>query len=161
MKKAILLILALFILISIPLNICAKKEEPYNYGETWNGWTEYQKYVYLWGFRDGLQCEMIYSLTVALEVFPEDNKSMSDHEVDKQVEFFKKVDPVFSDFDLKITRSIMNDLYNDAANSYIYFETMIEIANKKLSGVTLIDKILENAREEVISDYELISKFKE
>ena len=54
----------------------------------------------------------------------------------------------------------MNDFYNDAANSYIPFDTMIEIANKKLLGVSSIEKLLENARKEVTDMIDLMNELK-
>jgi TRAP-type mannitol/chloroaromatic compound transport system substrate-binding protein len=160
MKKTILFVLVLSILMLIPMNVFAEKEELYNYRNTWNGWTEYQKYVYLWGFKDGLHFETFHSLTAALEVFTKDMNAILDQESEKQLKFLEKTTADFYNFNLEIIRSIMNDLYNDAANSYISFDQIIEIANKKLLGFSSIENMLENARKEVIRMNDLMNEIK-
>jgi hypothetical protein len=155
-----LLFLVLVIILILPTNLSASSG-PYNYRETWNSWTDYQRYIYLWGFSDARE-QIWVDISSIIKEFRED-KTLSLYELKNLIELTNEISIVetnasitdyeeinigFQPLDLKVIRDIMNDLYKDPANAYISFKNMAFIAKDKLSGKS-IENRLEDERKSI------------
>jgi len=168
--KNIARILTIIILLVLASNIYATAE-PYNYREVWNSWTDYQRYIYLWGFKDARENIGLITIAGIIKEFM-GGKVLSIYELKEIINLTSEIDLLepnasitdyeelnvsFKPPDLKVIRDIMTDLYKDPANAYISFENMIFIAIKKLKGEK-VESILEEKRKSVIKSEELIEK---
>jgi hypothetical protein len=162
MKRIIIIFVIVLLLISVLTNTILTKDGHYNYREVWNSWTDYQRYVYLWGFNDGTKYAAYKFPNGAREITGA--KALSVPELNKAFNFADKLTIIkitsnitsngdvninFEERDLKIIRDIVSDLYSDPANAYIRFEDIIFIAIDKLSGKP-IEKMLEIERKEAV-----------
>ena len=152
----VFLILALLVL----TNSIYALSELYNYRETWNScWTDYQRYIYLWGFSDARK-QIWGDISGIIKEFRE-GKALSLYELKSLIDLTNKIAIIetnasITDYeeitiglkplDLKVIRDIMNDLYKDPANAYINFEYMVFIAKDKLSGKPIENKLAEKRK---------------
>jgi len=159
MKILSKLLFLIFLLILILPTSLSASGEPYNYRETWNSWTDYQRYVYLWGFSDARK-QIWVDISGIIKEFRED-KTLSLYELKSLIDLTNKIAIIetnasITDYeeiniglqpvDLKVIRDIMNDLYKEPANSYISFQTMIFIAKDKLAGKPIENKLIEERK---------------
>ena len=127
--------------------------EQYNYANTWQSWTVYDRYVYLWGFQEGSNTAY---LAAADNWLPPGTLFQK-----PEAKEVKKVrESTFLFFDLKTIRDVVTDLYNDPANSYIPFEKIIYVARDKLRGED-ITEALRKARKDAHESHLLIEKVKD
>jgi len=159
MKNLSKLLFLIFLLILILSTSLSASGEPYNYRETWNSWTDYQRYIYLWGFSDARK-QIWVDISGIIKEFRED-KTLSLYELKSLIDLTNKIAIIetnasITDYeeiniglkplDLKVIRDIMNDLYKDPANSYISFQNMIFIAKDKLAGKPIENKLIEERK---------------
>ena len=142
MKNLSKLLFLIFLLILIFSTILSASDKPYNYRETWNSWTDYQRYIYLWGFNDARN-RILFD--VLFEIKRESGELES--RWDEEPSFFdlKKMRNIIQKIqitdDLIAIRDIMTCLYEDPANAYIFFGSMISIASDKLSGEPIENRL--------------------
>ena len=161
MKKLIVISIIAFCLFFTGVFCFSAKRD--NYAEIWNAWNDYDKYVYIWGLRDGL----LERATTTSSVLTHP-KSFDDiftriflyrylgtsEEVKKEIEKIEEQREQAEDivwefclkFDIEVIRSIVTDLYKDPANSYICISDMCYLAFWKLKGES-IEPILIKLRE--------------
>ena len=159
MKNLSKLLFLIFLLILILSTNLSASGELYNYRETWNSWTDYQRYIYLWGFNDARK-QIWVDISSIITEFRED-KTLSLHELKSLIDLTNKIAIIETNasitdyeeiniglqpFDLKVIRDIMNDLYKDPANAYISFQNMIFMAKDKLSGKSIENKLMEERK---------------
>ena len=162
MKKIIIIFVVAFCLFfTVVFCFSAKRD---NYAEIWNTWSNYEKYVYIWGLRDGLlekPTTSVYSVLINPGSIDDiwlkytKYKYLGDsEEVKKEIEKIEEQREQAEDivwefclkFDIEVIRSIVTDLYKDPANSYIYISDMCYLAFWKLKGES-IEPILIKLRE--------------
>ena len=163
MKNLSKLLFLIFLLVLILSANLSASGEPYNYREVWNSWTDYQRYVYLWGFKDSLQAIQFDVANIITEF--REGKTLSLYELKKVIELANNIainkwkanitnsNEININFnlvkpDIKVIRDIITDLYKDPANAYISFKNMIFIAIDKLSGEHIESK-LEDERKSI------------
>ena len=159
MKNLSKLLFLIFLLILILFANLSASGEPYNYREVWNSWTDYQRYIYLWGFSDARK-QIWVDIIEIIKEFRED-KTLSLYELKSLIDLTNKISIIetnasITDYeeiniglqplDLKVIREIMNDLYRDPANAYINFEYMAFMAKDKLSGRPIENKLAEKRK---------------
>ena len=159
MKNLSKLLFLIFLLILILLTSLSASGELYNYRETWNSWTDYQRYIYLWGFSDARK-QIWMDISNIIKEF-RDDKELSLYELKSLIELTNKIAIIETDvtivdyeeitiglksLDIKVIRDIMNDLYKDPANAYINFEYMAFIAKDSLSGKPIENKLAEKRK---------------
>ena len=163
MKKIIIIFIIAFCLFFTGVFCFSATRD--NYAEIWNAWNDYDKYVYIWGLRDGLlERATTTSSSVLTQPKSFDNVFTkyflyrylgTSEEVKKEIEKIEEQrdqaeDIVWefcsSKFDIEVIRSIVTDLYKDPANSYIYISDMCYLSFWKLKGEP-IEPILIKLRE--------------
>ena len=176
MKKIIIILIILVCLFSFMELFCFANERP-NYKNIWDGWSDYEKYVYLWGLSDGL-CEDIWSY-YSLLINPDRSFNMftrikklgkpsvmrkikeeCSEKLKKEIDEIEKMEDdleleaklIILNFGIsseirKVIRDVTTDLYKDPANSYICITDMCYLAFWKIKGKD-INPILIKLREE-------------
>ena len=125
-------------------------QDRYNYADVWNGWDNYTRYVYLWGFLDGGDA----TYGIAGEYWINEGDWFKEPELPK-VKIVREKTHLF--FDLKVIREVITELYKDPANSYITFTKVIYIARDKLKGDN-IEESIRQARKEANDNYLLMQE---
>jgi len=148
---------------------CVANERP-NYKKIWDSWSNYERYVYLWGLSDGLSENIsasghIRSLLIDPESYfdialyfkearslywssSEETKKAINRIKEREREVFRVIIQFGSPKNpLEVIRDITTDLYKDPANSYIYLKDMCFLAFWKLKGKD-IEPILIKSRKE-------------
>ena len=174
MKKIIIILIILVCLFSFMELFCFANERP-NYKNIWDGWSDYEKYVYLWGLRDGLREQPTassYSLFVNPEYSGDDDSRWAyrvlrreylrgelgySEETRKAIEeeiwkerakaWLLTMEFCSPKIPIEVIRDVTTDLYKDPANSYIYITDMCYLAFWKIKGKD-INPILIKLREE-------------
>jgi len=150
-RKIILVCILLTTLLFIPSKPYAG--ERYNYGKIWKSWTNYTRYVFLWGFQEGINSAYFKSAKGWLE----EREFFTKPETLK----VKKVrESVFLFFDIESIRDVVTDLYQDPANTYIPFDKIVYIARDKLKGES-IEEPLMKTRKETLNSYLLQEKLEQ
>ena len=170
MKKIIIILIILFCLFSFMESFCIANERP-NYKKIWDSWKEYEKYVYLWGLRDGLgeqptastrslfinpecttQSDWDYSFSRLLYLmdlgYSDETREAIEEEIRKER---TKAWGLIIEFcspkiPIEVIRDVTTDLYKDPANSYIYIADMCYLAFWKIKGKD-VNPILIKLRE--------------
>ena len=144
MKKKIFTFIIILLLTSLSIHIIFAASSKYNYRNTWNSWSDYNKYVYLWGFEDGSG----FSATKAsdLLVAATGHKPLLDSEADLLFEYLERTWWKIGRFDNEVIIDVIDGLYKDASNAYIPFDIIIDIALEKLQGNS-VDELLLNERK--------------
>ena len=120
------------------------EEERYKYGEVWNTWTNFNRYVYLSGFKDGMD-----EGWVDLERFL--NRTLQTDwrlYADRYTAFYKT--SISKNFpDINVVRDVMTKFYADPSNTYLEFTTIFLASVAKTRGASgeAIDKLLTTARK--------------
>jgi len=148
--------------------------EPYDYRDVWNSWTDYQRYIYLWGFNDARE-NIWGDISDLIKEFV-DSEDLSIYEIKKIINLSNKIDltetnAYITDYeeinitldppDLKVIRDVITDLYKDPTNSYISFKNMIFFAIDKLEGKSIESRLTEkrkSIKESEIKMQELLTK---
>lgn len=130
--------------------------ERYNCGKAWKSWFEYERDIYIRGFKDGL----LKGFSFFLEELKTDQLKQSfitDSEFKFQIpDYFKPViDRINIDIKSDIVEDVVTDLYNDPANTFIGFGDMIYLAIDKLKGERIDEKLIE-ARRSVERSYQIL-----
>ena len=152
MKKITIIFIIVFCLLSLvePSCFSAKRD---NFAKIWSTWSDYEKYVYIWGLKDGLlekPTTSVYSVLINPGSIDDiwlkytKYKYLGDsEEVKKEIEKIEKqrkeaeyivLEFCSLKFDIEVIRSIVTDLYKDPANSYLYLADMCYLAFWKLKG---------------------------
>jgi chlorite dismutase len=170
-KKLSLSISILLLLLFISFSASS---EPYNYREVWNSWTDYQRYIYLWGFNDARE-NIWGDISNIIKEF-EESEELSIYDIKKIIDLTNKIDlteisanitdyeelnVTFDSPDLKVIRDVMTELYKDPANSYISFKSMVFFATDKLEGKSIESGLTEkrkSIKESEIKMQELLTK---
>jgi len=135
-KKITVILIVVFCFLSLIELFCVANERP-NYKKIWDSWEEYEKYVYLWGLKDGLgeqPTASCYSLLTHPEFYrdsypflleygyllkySEDTQKAIKEERSKAWEFI--IQFCSPKIPIEAIRDVTTDLYKDPANSYIY-----------------------------------------
>jgi hypothetical protein len=133
--------IAISVLLSSPI---LAEEEPNDYGKIWSNWTAFNRYIYLWGFKDGMSegwndLERFFHKTLEKDWSPY---------LERHVAFYiKSVSKNFPD--LIEVRDVMTELYADSSNRYLEPRIMILVSVARVRGTSpeLVDKLLATARE--------------
>ncbi|MDD5606839.1 MAG: hypothetical protein PHN37_03205 [Candidatus Pacebacteria bacterium] len=158
LSKLLFFIIFLILILSTSLSASGQS---YNYREVWNSWTDYQRYIYLWGFQDAREF-ICYDICDIIQEFL-GSEQLSIYELVKIINLTNKIDLLeinanIVDYeelnlsidtdspDLKAIRDVMTDLYKDPANTYISFEKMIFFAIDKLSGESIENRLEEERK---------------
>ena len=126
-------------------------EELYNYGKVWKSWSDYERIIYLWGYKEGVEeggLKFLVAYEEAIKTFNILNKGKdsSGTKGEKNGEVSTEIlQPFGAGVEKKVIIDIMNDLYKDSSNTYITFPMIVDIAKKKLEGKKVEDD-LRNAR---------------
>jgi hypothetical protein len=134
-----ILIFKLGLVSFILTNINIYAQERYNYAEVWKGLDDYTRYVYLWGFVDGVSETYV---TASLN-WLRNEELYTNPELPK----VKKVrERMFLVFDLEVVRDVITGLYKEPANSFISFSSMALLARDKLRGDDIEDLLREERK---------------
>jgi hypothetical protein len=131
-------------------------EEREDYGKFWNNWTDFDRYAYLSGFRDGMNTGWNELERFFHGTFDKDWKPY----VEKHMAFYIKA--VSKDFPaMSDVRTAMTEIYAVPSNQYLEFSTAFLVSVAKIRGASpeSIEELLETARKK--SDYQYRMKTKE
>jgi hypothetical protein len=174
MKYLSKLLFYFFIVTLILSSTLSVSSEPYDYRDVWNSWTDYQRYIYLWGFNDARE-NIWGDISDLIKEFV-DSEDLSIYEIKKIINLSNKIDltetnAYITDYeeinitldppDLKVIRDVITDLYKDPTNSYISFKNMIFFAIDKLEGKSIESRLTEkrkSIKESEIKMQELLTK---
>lgn len=149
-KKNLKYCILCLIILTFANTIMTYGQEKNNFGEFWLGLNEMEKIMYFWGVRDG----MVVGVQDMFSVEEDNIIGLSDDEkifIGIQVsKYIYKRYSVISE-NSSVIIGIMDDLYEDSANSYIKFPYMVNIAINKLKGQD-IEPLLRNARKEALNE---------
>lgn len=106
------------------------QDKPTKYGEIWASLSDSQKFMYLQGYRDGINATVSVGF-----IFTQDCPGQPPY---KMNQVSKKVLP---DFDNTTITKVMTDIYKDPANVFIPFSAMVGFANNKLNGENIEEKL--------------------
>jgi len=136
LKYIFLFLMAIFALILINF---AYSDNPYEYGKVWNEWSDYTRYVYLWGFEDGEQMFGSSAIVMLNGIYYDLDDSEAMKKIKNKLDL-QEIRDLFllsrSEIKLENIRDIITDYYDDPANIYIDFPIMIKLAKEKLNGVS-------------------------
>jgi hypothetical protein len=135
----------LILLYLLPYGSVEAEEERYDYGRVWSNWTNFHRYVYLSGFKDGMDegwndLERFFHRTFQKDWPPY---------VAKYTEFYAH--SLSKDFpDIEEVRDAMTNFYGDPSNTYLEFATIFLVSVVKIRGSSpeVIEKLLAIARKE-------------
>lgn len=141
MKSAKCLIILLCLLL---YSLVQAEEERYKYGEVWNNWTDFHRYVYLSGFKDGMDegwtdLERFLHKTLQVDWKPHAHTYTA---------FYKT--SISKNFpDIRVVRDVMTDFYADPSNTFLDFTTIFLASVAKVRGASTdtIEKLLATARK--------------
>ncbi|MGE0885682.1 MAG: hypothetical protein AB7P14_19205 [Blastocatellales bacterium] len=133
------LIALLFLLCT---SIAIAQDKPTKYGEIWVSLSDSQKFMYLQGYRDGINATVSVGFILTYDCPGQPPYKMN--------EVSKKVLP---DFDNNAITKVMTDIYKDPANVFIPFSAMVGLANDKLNGENIEEK-LRTLRKAVVDMHE-------
>lgn len=129
----------------------AFSEEMLDYGALWKAWGFAGQTAYLWGFVDGSGGAMY---NVFDEIQSSKNRGLS---IPK--DFYENIRMKTATlFDGDKLRDVMTNLYNNPANSYIWFQDMVYIARDSLKGNDISGALLK-ARKQAIANYYYYVKY--
>ena len=147
MKLFAVLIVMVFVF-AVPA--VGQKGGPYEYGKVWKSWSQSQRYLYLWGFDDGLgKAYLLYR--------EECHAAVKISQEEERIAYKASEKILFHGAKIEVIRDVMTGLYKDTANIYIHFEDMRYIAKDKLQGKP-IEKQLREARRLALEFYRLIQE---
>lgn len=106
------------------------QDKPTKYGEIWASLSDSQKFMYLQGYRDGINATVSVGF-----IFTHDCPGQPPY---KMNQVSKKVLP---GFDNSTITKVMTEIYKDPANVFIPFSAMIGFANDKLNGENIEEKL--------------------
>jgi len=163
MKKIMIVLIILFYLLS-SAELFSAINERINYKIIWDSWSKYEKYVYLWGLKDGLMEQPTASSNSLLthpifyhdsypfleeygylSKYSENIQKVIKEERSKAWDFILQF--CLSNITIEIIRDVTTDLYKDPSNSYIYISDMCYLAFWKIKGEN-IESILIKLRKE-------------
>jgi len=140
-KKAIL---SLLLLLCLPTILNAQRQ---NYRQIWKSWNEYQQYIYLWGFKDGAGSSFTVATNAAVpELMAPDGTQFSASLLEFLERFGKARNALLWGIELEVLAEVILSLYENPANSYIPFSDMVSIAQDKLRGRPVEERLIK-ARE--------------
>ena len=123
-----------------------------DYGRIWKAWGRKGQTAYLWGFIDGGGCAMQAVMDEIISSDKPGNKIPST--------FYDNIrDKTATLYDEAKLIDVISKLYEEPANSYIWFQDMVYIARDSLSGKDVTASILK-ARKAAVTNYELNEKMK-
>ncbi|NIM97215.1 MAG: hypothetical protein GTO24_03730 [candidate division Zixibacteria bacterium] len=141
MKRFRYLIILLCLLLFSPVQA---EEERTKWGEVWNSWTELQKYLYLWGYKDGMvKSESLHNAIV----LPLVSQKCPREVLSKYLEAAPPIRDLFPDLD--VLKDVMTEFYKDPANTYLEFDTILWVSHLKLNGESAesIERVLARERK--------------
>ena len=177
MKKHIIIIIIIVCLLFSFAEFSCFSAQRSNYKNIWDGWSDYERYVYLRGLSDGLGEDIgsYYFLlinpdrsfngltrikTLGKPAVMRKIKEECSEKLKKEIDEIEKIEDdleleaklIIFNFGisseiLKVIRDVTTDLYKDPANSYIYIANMCYLAFWKIKGKD-INPILIKLREE-------------
>ncbi len=136
MKILLIIFLIVVCLLSF-VGISYSNKDILSPGESWKTTSDGEHCFYIAGFQQGIQ-RTFTKLSPTIEKFNDGGKVWD--ELVGLSEFLWEID-------VTVISKVMDDLYKDPANTYIYVFAMINIAYHKLKGED-VEPILQKAREE-------------
>ena len=129
---------------------CLTQENNLTPGENWNNFSVTTKVYCVLGFQQGIAMSLV-KLTPKINDLYMGILSDEEETWDELREAWNELKDLstFIEKHGSATLKIMDDLYKDPANTYIYTTDIIEIACKKLKGED-IEPLLQKARKEAL-----------
>jgi len=120
------------------------EEERDDYGKVWNNWNAFYRYVYLWGFKDGMSegwndLERFFHRTL--------KKDWSPH-MEKHMAYYRR--SVSKNFpEIEEVRDVMTNLYANEVNAYLEPSIVFLASVAKIRGTPpeVIENLLATARK--------------
>lgn len=142
-----LLVLAILI---VTLSASTMATDLFNYGQRWKSWSVGTRNVYLEGFQDGSN----HAYWTAGDQWLAHGDFLKNPALQK----VKKVSGNVHFFvELSVIRDVMTGLYEDPANTFIKWETVLYLARDKLMGEDISERLIK-ARKFAIEEWELLQK---
>jgi len=141
MKSFRYLIILVFFLLCSPVQA---EEERYDYRKVWSNWTDLHRYIYLWGFKDGMSegwndLERFFHKTL--------QKDWSSYVEEHMAFYIRSISKNFPDI-LEV-RDVMTNFYARPANRYLEPRIILLASVAKIRGSSseLIEELLATARK--------------
>jgi len=141
-KRVVIIFIIAFCLLCL-LEISCLANEPSSPGEIWNTSSVMVKVVYVLGFQQGIGMTIN---KLASAIMENKDNFLAGNDVGKAWDELRDLSN-FIDEHAPAILKVMDDLYKDPANMYIYTVSMCEIAYHKLKGED-IEPLLKEARKE-------------
>lgn len=129
--------------------------EKTNFGVLWFQFDAKEKLIYLSGVGDGILVNME-------SIFIEDEDGLKGFSDTEKIHIFEFISKKFKEIreNMFVLAGIMDDLYEDSANSYIRYPLMVDIAMNKLKGQD-IEPLLRSARKEALNGPKAVNEMKQ